>query len=155
MEEMMKKILLVTSMVSLIGLAGCAMTPNSANIYQSGQTQNQQSVRMGVVESIRHVTINAGQTGVGTLGGAALGGLAGSTIGGGRGSIAAAVGGAIAGGLIGQKLEQGVNTKPGLEITVKLDNGQLIAVTQDADEVFRVRERVRVLSDGGTTRVTH
>lgn len=151
----MKRIFLIASVISVAVLTGCAMTPNSANVYRPGQTQNEQTVRMGVVESIRHVTIDAGQTGVGTLGGAALGGLAGSTIGGGRGSIAAAVGGAIAGGLIGQKLEQGVNTKPGLEITVKLDNGQLIAVTQDADEVFHVRDRVRILSDGGVTRVTH
>jgi len=151
----MKKFLLVTSLVSIVALAGCAMTPNSSNVYQPYQTQGEQSVRMGVVESIRNVTINSGQTGVGTVGGAVLGGLAGSTIGGGRGSIAAAVGGAIVGGLVGQKIEQGANTKAGLEITVRLDNGRLVAITQDADVPFYVGDRVRLLSEGGITRVTH
>jgi len=151
----MKKFLSLTSLVSVVVLAGCAMTPNSSNVYQSYQTQGEQSVRMGVVESIRNVTINSGQTGVGTVGGAVLGGLAGSTIGGGRGSIAAAVGGAIVGGLVGQKVEQSANTKAGLEITVRLENGKLVAVTQDADVPFYVGDRVRLLSEGGVTRVTH
>jgi outer membrane lipoprotein SlyB len=52
-------------------------------------------------------------------------------------------------------IEEGVMSKEGLEITVKLDNGRMIAVTQEADEQFRVGERVRVLSGGGVTRVTH
>ncbi|MCD6027776.1 MAG: rane protein [Solimicrobium sp.] len=153
----MKRILLVTTLASAVILAGCATAPNSANVYQSRQVHGEQSVRMGTVESVRNVTINAGQSGmgVGTLGGAALGGLAGSTIGKGRGSVAAAVGGAIAGGIIGQKLEQGASTKAGLEITVRLDRGGHAAITQDADVPFYVGDRVRLLSDGGTTRVTH
>ena len=45
--------------------------------------------------------------------------------------------------------------KKGVEITVRMDNGQTIAVTQeDTGEVFTVGERVRVLSGGGATRVT-
>jgi len=55
----------------------------------------------------------------------------------------------------GSAIEGKVTSKQGLEITVKLDNGQLIAVTQEADEQFHPGERVRVLSGGGTTRVTH
>jgi outer membrane lipoprotein SlyB len=52
-------------------------------------------------------------------------------------------------------IEEGVMSKDGLEVTVKLDNGRMIAVTQEADEQFRVGERVRILSGGGATRVTH
>jgi len=48
-----------------------------------------------------------------------------------------------------------VTRQKGVEITVKLDSGRLIAITQAADEVFRVGDRVRVLSGGGTTRVSH
>ena len=139
----MKQILLAGAIAGVLILSGCAVQPNSANVYQSRQTMGEQSVRMGVVESLRNVLIDKGQSGVGTLGGAALGGLAGSTIGRGNGSIAGAIGGAIAGGLIGQNVEQNMNNKPGLEITVKLDNGNLTAITQDADEQFYVGERVR------------
>jgi len=42
-----------------------------------------------------------------------------------------------------------------VEITVRLDNGELKAITQDADESFRPGDRVRLLSDRRTTRVTH
>lgn len=151
----MKQILLAGSIAGFLMLSGCAVQPNSANVYQSRQTMGEQSVRMGVVESVRNVLIDKGQSGVGTLGGAALGGLAGSTIGHGNGSIAGAIVGAIGGGLIGQGVEQNMSNKPGLEITVKLDNGNLTAITQDADEQFNVGDRVRLVSGGRTTRVTH
>ena len=68
----MKKVLAIAGLASIIALTGCAVTPNSANVYQARQTQGEQSVRMGVVESVRNVLIDKGQSGVGTLGGAAL-----------------------------------------------------------------------------------
>jgi outer membrane lipoprotein SlyB len=111
---------------------------------------------MGVVESVRQVTIEAPKSGVGTLAGGAIGGVAGSNIGGGnRGSAVGTILGAVAGGIAGNAIEQGATRKPGLEITVKLDSGELRAITQAADESFRPGERVRLLSGGGVTRVTH
>ena len=83
-----------------------------------------------------------------------MGGVAGSTIGQGRGSVIGAVVGAVAGGVAGQAIEQGVTTKRGVEVTVKLDNGQMVAIMQEADETFRPGDRVRILSDGATSRVT-
>jgi outer membrane lipoprotein SlyB len=42
----------------------------------------------------------------------------------------------------------------GLEITVKLDNGDVLAVVQENDVLFAVGDRVRVLTGrDGTTRV--
>jgi outer membrane lipoprotein SlyB len=136
-------------------LAGCAYPPQSASVYHYYQTQNEQTVRTGTVESIRNVTIVYPESGVGPVSGAALGGLAGSTAGSGTGQAAAVVLGALAGGLIGQRVEQGANTKPGFEITVHLDSGELLAITQANDELFQPGERVRLLSNGATTRVTH
>ena len=136
-------------------LAGCATTPQSGSVYRSYQTQNEQVVRTGTVESVRNVVIVNPESGVGTMGGAALGGLAGSHAGSGNGSAAMGIVGAIAGGLIGQRVEASANNRPGFEITVKLDSGELRAVTQVADELFRPGERVRLLSNGYNTRVTH
>jgi outer membrane lipoprotein SlyB len=136
-------------------LAGCAYPPQSSSVYQYYQTQNEQVVRTGTVESIRNVQIVNPQSGVGALGGAALGGIAGSGAGEGSGQAAMTVLGALAGGLIGQHVEAGANTKNGIEITVHLDTGELVAITQTADEQFRPGERVRLLSNGVTTRVTH
>lgn len=136
-------------------LAGCASPPHSGREYSYFQAQGEQSVRMGVVESVRDVTIVNPDSGTGTMAGAALGGLGGSATGSGNGSAAMAIVGAVAGGLVGNRVEANANRKPGYEITVKLDNGELKAVTQLADELFRPGERVRLLSNGYTARVSH
>lgn len=135
-------------------LSACA-TSESGSTYSRSQARSEMHVRMGVVESVRNVTIEAARSGVGAVAGGAVGGVAGSEIGHGKGSTVGSILGAVAGGIAGQAIEDKVNKKDGLEITIKLDNGQLIAVTQEADEAFRVGERVRVLSGGGATRVSH
>lgn len=142
--------------VLLLGavLGGCAPT-RSGDVYRRGETLRAQSVEMGVVDSMRPVQIEGGQSGVGTVGGAALGGIAGSTIGGGsRANAAGAVAGAILGGVIGNAVERDATRTQGLEVTVRLDSGRMIAVVQDGRESLRPGDRVRVLSDGRTTRVT-
>jgi outer membrane lipoprotein SlyB len=112
-------------------------------------------VRMGIVDSVRTVTIEGTQSGVGVVAGGVLGGIAGSNVGKGSGATAGAVVGAVLGGLAGQAIEEQGSKKAGLEITIRLDSGQLIAVTQEADEAFHPGERVRILSGEGLTRVSH
>ena len=135
-------------------LGGCAY-PNGSYDYRGYQVMGEQSVRFGVVDSVRFVRITPGETGVGTAGGAVLGGIAGSNVGGGNGQIAGAVGGAILGGILGSNIERSANERPGVEVTVLLDNGRYVSVVQEADEQFRPGDRVRILSGRGTTRVTH
>ena len=127
----------------------------SSGVYKARQTGTEQVVRMAVVESVREVIINRGETGVGQTAGAVVGGVAGSTVGDGKGSVIGAVVGAVAGGLVGQAMERQGNQVRGLEITVRLDDGQLRAITQEADEMFRPGDRVRLVSGRGGTRVTH
>ena len=134
-------------------LTGCAPGLGGSS-YSREQARREQTVRMGVVESVREVKIEGTRSGVGPAAGAVVGGVAGSTIGGGRGSAVAAVLGAVAGGVAGQAAEQGVTGRRGVEVTVKLDNGTMVAITQEADETFRPGDRVRILSDGATSRVT-
>lgn len=137
-------------------VAGCATQSNSASIYSPAQAMREQTLRYGVVESVREVLIQGEQSGAGTLAGGAIGGVAaGSTIGRGGGSVAAGILGAVLGGIAGSAAENRINQRRGLEITVRLDNGEMRAVTQDADELFRPGDRVRLLSSGGSTRVTH
>jgi outer membrane lipoprotein SlyB len=140
---------------ALMAVAGCASEGLGGGDYSRTQTRGEQTVRMGVVDQVRAVKIEGTRSGLGAVAGAGLGGLAGSEVGGGRGSIAGAVGGAIIGGIAGQAVEQAGTKQDGVEITVKLDSGRLIAVTQGADEQFQVGDRVRVLSGGGVTRVSH
>lgn len=137
-----------------LSLAGCASSL-SGSAYSRDQARGEMSVRMGVVDSVRQVQIEGTKSPVGGLAGGALGGVAGSQMGKGTGSTVGAIAGVIAGGLAGSAIEEGVTRQNGLEITVRLENGQYIAITQAADEEFRPGERVRVLSGRGTTRVTH
>ena len=60
--------------------------------------------------------------------------------------------GAILGGIIGNAVErEAQRARHGVELTVRLDHGRMIAVVQDdAGEAFRPGDRVRVLSDGMT-----
>ena len=137
-------------------LAGCAPQQRS-DVYYAPQTMRAQSVALGTVEGVRPVQITAPNTGVGTVGGAALGGIAGSTMGGSYNANAAgAIAGAIIGGIAGTAIEQSANKRNGVEITVHLDSGQMIALVQeDVGDAYRPGDRVRVLSDGYTTRVSH
>lgn len=135
-------------------LAGCAESLGGGS-YTRDEARREQNVRMGVVESVRQVQIEGTRTIVGPAAGAVVGGIAGSTVGGGRGSDIAAVLGAVAGGVAGQAIEQGTTRRTGVEITVKLDSGALVAIVQEADESFKAGDRVRILSDGRTSRVTH
>lgn len=140
-------------LVMAMTLGGCASSMSSG-AYTRSQARQVQEVKMGVVDSVRQVQLEGTKTPVGTIAGAAVGGIAGSTIGAGRGSTVGAIVGAVAGGLAGSAIEEGVTKKPGLEITIKLDSGRMIAVTQEADEDIRPGDRVRVLSGSGVTRVT-
>ena len=139
---------------STLLLAGCPAGLGSKD-YSRDQARTVQEVQMGVVESVRQVNIEGTKSPVGAGAGAVVGGVAGSTVGGGSGRVITTTVGALLGGLGGAAAEEAVTRQAGLEITVKLDSGRMIAITQAADEEFRVGERVRVLSGGGTTRVTH
>jgi outer membrane lipoprotein SlyB len=146
--------IVVAAAIGVLLLGGCAY-PAGSRDYRGYEVRGEQSVRFGVVESVRDVNIAARETGVGTAGGAALGAVAGSNVGGGSGQVAGAIGGAILGGIIGQSVERSANERPGTEVTVLLDSGAYIAVVQGVDEEFRPGDRVRILSGRGATRVTH
>ena len=149
-----RQLVAALSATTILLLSGCAGS-QSGSAYSRSQTRGEMQVRMGIVDSVRMVTIEGTQSGVGTVAGGAVGGIAGSTVGHGKGSTAAAVVGAVLGGMAGQAIEEKGSKKDGLEITIKLDSGQIIAVTQEADDPFNPGERVRILSGNGVTRVSH
>jgi outer membrane lipoprotein SlyB len=145
--------LLAIGLLSLF-LAACASS-NSGSVYSRDDARKVQTIKTGVVESVRQVKLEGTKSAVGTVAGAAVGGVAGSSIGHGKGSVVGAVIGAVAGGLAGSAIEEGVTRKDALEITVKIDGGALVAIVQEADEEFRAGDKVRLIENAGTTRVSH
>ena len=145
----------VTMIMILAAVLGACASSNSGSVYKRGEARTVQTVKMGVVESARLVKLEGTKTPIGTGAGAVVGGVAGSTLGGGRGQVITTVLGALAGGLAGSAAEEGLTRKDGVEITVKLDSGNMIAVVQEADEEFNPGDKVRVLEANGVTRVSH
>lgn len=135
-------------------LAGCASS-NAGNVYSRAEARQAQVVKFGTIEAVQPVRIE-GRTGyLGAATGAVLGGLAGSTVGGGTGQKAAVVAGAVAGGAAGQAAEQNLTQADGLELTVRLENGNVMAIVQEqGEQQFQLGQRVRVIQHNGTYRVS-
>lgn len=150
-----KRILIIAAVMASALVAGCAQPGLGGGNYTRSQVRGEQTVRLGTVESVRDVVIDARQEGTGTLIGAGLGGIAGSTMGGGnRANAAGAIAGAVVGAIAGSAIEKSANDRRGVEVTIRLEGGKLIAITQEKDEDFRVGDRVRILSGQGATRVS-
>lgn len=135
-------------------LAGCA-SGLSGSTYTRDQARQVIDVRMATVENVREVLIEGTKSAIGTAAGTVVGGIAGSGVGGGKGSSVATVIGAVAGGVVGSAIEEGATRQPATEITIRYDDGRLVAVVQAGDEKFQPGDKVRVLTDNGVTRISH
>jgi outer membrane lipoprotein SlyB len=151
----MKQLTLSILIAGLLLMLGGCMSTLTGDSYSRDDARRPQTVQFGMVEYVRPVVIEGTKTGIGAVTGAAVGGIGGSTIGGGKGAAVATVLGAVAGGVAGGMAEQGATKKQGVEITVRLDSGQIVAIVQQATPTatFNVGDRVRVLTLNGETRV--
>lgn len=141
-------------LAAAIGVSGCSTPSASAGVYTYGQAQSEQIVRYGTIIGLRPVVIqNDRSSGAGMIAGGALGGVAGSAVGAGTGRDLAIVGGAILGALAGEKVEEQVGKTQGIEITVRLDNGETRVIAQADDQRLAVGSRVQVISGAGPVRV--
>lgn len=145
---------LAASLTAVALLAGCA-SDQSGDVYSRDEARQVQTVRTGTITALRPVTIEGTKSPIGAGAGAVVGGIGGSAIGGGRGSFVTAIIGAVAGGLLGSATEEGFTKANGVEITMKEDDGGSRAYVQAVNkgEIFRVGERVRILTVNGTSRV--
>jgi len=151
----MYRLILIT-LLGALAISGCASS-SSGSAYERRQARTVQDVQSGVVENVRPVMIEGTKSGVGTGAGAVAGTIIGRG-GSGRSDLGRAVGGiagAVVGGVAGAAAEEGFTRQKGYEITVRLEGGRMIAVTQAADEEFKVGDRVHILSGQGITRVAH
>ena len=148
-----RNIFLPVLLSGVVFLSACQTTV-SGDTFARSEAGRAQTVHWGEVESVRAVTIQNDSRRVGTATGAVLGGIAGSAIGGGsRANAAGAVAGAAAGGAIGNRVA--ATSTAGVEVVVDLEGAGKVAVVQaGSPNEFRVGDRVRVTSDGTTTRVS-
>ena len=139
--------------LAIAALAGCATS--NPNVVQPYQAQRMSQVYDATVLSVRPVTIDGSQSGIGAGAGAITGGIAGSTVGGGSGSAVATIIGAVVGGVVGNAVERNATQQNGVEILVQLRNGERRSVIQASTaDVWAVGEPVVLVTTGGRARVT-
>lgn len=138
---------------SALGLStGCTL-PSSRRTIPASQANTVQRVELGTVTAVREVNIEGQRSNLGSFGGGIVGAAAAS---GGHGVTGAVVqaGSAVAGAVAGQAIEEGVTRKRAQEITIRMDDGSNVVVTQAASGgLFRDGDRVRILNGGGGARV--
>lgn len=153
----MKKGIKALSIISVVLLLafGCASS-RSGKVYTRDQARKTQTVYLGTVERVEWVQIEGTKGPWGAIVGGALGAAVGSSIGRGWGQVIGGTVGAVGGGLAGAAVEEEVTKRDGLEIGVRLDNGNSVVIVQEADTAFHVGDRVRVLTGpDGTARVAY
>jgi outer membrane lipoprotein SlyB len=145
----------ILAAAAVLSIGACTTLPpaltgqssSSATIYSPDQAQRTERVRMGTVITVHSVLVDASAarkaTGSGI--GGALGALLGQQVGSGNGKKFATVAGALAGLVGGNRIAAAAYKEPGLAVTVELDGGEIVTVTQAADVPLTVGQRVQVV----------
>jgi outer membrane lipoprotein SlyB len=136
--------------------AGCTF-PSSRRVIPRSQAGVMQVEQLGTVTSVREVNIEGEKSNLGLIGGAVVGGAATRPSPGNnsRGGALVQAGGVVAGAVAGQAIEEVATRRRAQEITVRLDDGRTVVVTQEvAGGLYQDGDRVRVLNSGGGARVS-
>ncbi len=148
----MHKLLLLATAALILPMAACTSDISSSH-YSTGSVGSVAQTMGGTVVSVRQISVSSEDNNAGTLIGGALGGIGGSTIGGGSTAHAlGAVGGAVLGGIAGNAAQRGLSSQQGYEYVIRLDNGNMITVTQGNDILLNPGQRCYV-SLGSPARV--
>lgn len=145
------KLVMVAASAALVACAS-----SSPDVIQRGDAQRMAQVQDGVVLSVRTVTVDGSQSGVGaTVGGVvgAIGGYGGSGVQ--REAQVLGVLAGVAGAAAGNVIERFSTREEAVEILVQLKNGERRAIVQaKAAEVFAGGDAVIIVTTGGKVRVT-
>lgn len=145
-------VLLITIMLTACSSSSAPVTANQEGTIQREKDKQRQ---MGVVTSVKKVSIMGRPTNIGSSAGRTVGHIAGGATGSGYGRVAGSIAGAFIGGILGANADKGLQKKAGLEITVRLSNAELVTITQRADVPFKVGDAVRLEMSEGKAKVMH
>ena len=149
----MRKLALALATVALAALTACSTT--SPDVISRNDAQRLSQVQDGTVLSVRPVTVEGSQSGIGGVAGGITGAVAGSSVGGRREGAVVGVLGAVAGGVIGNLVERSATREEAVEILVQLKNGERRAIVQaKGSETLNPGEAVIIVTTGGKVRVT-
>lgn len=148
----MKTLLLATALAALTALSACTTT--NPDVVQRGDAQRMATVLDGTLLSVRPVTVDGTQSGVGAAAGGVVGAIAGSSVGGRREGAVVGVLGAVLGGVIGNAAERMATKEEAVELLVQLQSGERRAIVQaTAGETLLPGDAVIIVNTGGKVRV--
>ena len=112
-------------------------------------------VEYGVVQQSQIISSQTRSHPLRTVAAGALGGVVGHQFGNGKGQTAMTAAGAVAGAGVSRHRQSQQQVVPQLELTIKMQSGQLIQVVQQVDGslTFSQGDKVRVLTSGSNTHV--
>jgi len=141
----------------VLALTGCSTSSETVSENKAGTIKREAvpEIQTGMVTGVKKVTVLGKRSSIGRTAGRTVGSIAGGAIGSGYGSVAGSILGSVVGGAAGSKADENLQRKPGLEITVRLDNGQHVTVTQLADKQFQSGQRVKLIMKDGKAEVIH
>jgi outer membrane lipoprotein SlyB len=154
--EMTVKSFMKMSLASALVVALGACATSSPDVIQRGDAQRMSQVQDGVLLSIRTVTVDGSQSGIGAAVGGVTGAVAGATRGGSNGEsnvIGLLVG--VAGAAAGNTIERMATREQANELLIQLANGERRAVVQaKGSETLVPGDAVIIVTTGGKVRVT-
>lgn len=150
----MRNLFIAVSLLSALVLGGCASS--SPDVIARGDAQRMAQVQDGVVLTVRTVTVDGSQSGVGAaVGGVvgAIGGYGGSGVQ--REAQVLGVLAGVAGAAAGNAIERMSTREEALEILVQLKNGERRAIVQaKGSEQFAAGDAVIIVTTGSKVRVS-
>jgi len=141
-------------MAAAAAVGGCSTS--SPDVIQRGDAQRLSRVEDGVILSVREVTVDGSQSGMG----AAVGGVTGAVAGASRGGSSAesnVIGVLVgtAGAVAGNAIERMATREQATELLIQLKGGERRAVVQaKGEQVLAPGDAVILVTTGGKVRVT-
>lgn len=148
----MKYLLIV---LALFTVAGCARSLEG-DVYSREEAQRTMYVQWATVVSTKAVVIEGDRSNAGKVAGGLIGGAAGYGVTQSSTRAVTTAVGAVAGAVAGQAIEEKATRAQGLELTVKMDNGETIIIVQEVKSVndFVAGDRVKLVSGSGKLHAT-
>ena len=141
--------------VLTLAAALAACTTTSPDVISRQDANRMSSVIDAVVLSVRPVTVEGAQSGVGATAGGIAGAVAGSSIGGYRDGVVGSVLGAVAGAVVGNAIERSATREEAVEIMLQLRSGERRTVVQaKGNEGLKPGDAVIIVTSGGRARVS-
>lgn len=147
----MNKIISAFIGINFLLLAGCSTNaPVTSSKVGSVKKEQIVTVKQGTVTAIKDVAIQGKSSAAGRTVGSVAGSVLGSTV-----PYAGSIIGSLIGGAVGGEAEKAANKQAGLEITLQLEGGEKVVVTQLAETKFKTGDKVQLIMQNNVARVAH